>query len=160
MTPQKFDEITKVVFDTCSSILNKRRSIYSSGGDRLGNFKRAAQMTEGQTPSQALIGMLKKQFVSILDYVDGTVPMKLENIEEKIYDSINYHVLLLAIAIEEDEKRWKSGITTSEGYVSELGQTQVATPDKSEPSLFEIGRLSRLDTTDLPEESPTVEQKD
>ena len=153
MTPKEFDELVEKTFDGCKTILISRETIYSSRGDRLGNFKRAASMTPNQTPSQALIGMWKKQIVSILDYVDRDLHLHLEALDEKITDAINYLVLLKALEVE----KWKSGTSTTKGYVSELGQTQVATPDKSEPSLFEIGRLSPPDTMVLPEECHTVE---
>jgi len=132
MTPKEFEDIAAEVFITCNRILNKRKLVYSSGGDRLGNFKRAAQMTKGETPAKALVGMLKKQFVSILDYVDGNIPVDMGDIEEKIYDSINYLVLLMAIILE--ERGWTSGTSITGGYVSELGQTQDVSQDKLEQS--------------------------
>jgi hypothetical protein len=66
-------------------------------GDRLSNFKRAAEKLRC-SPERALIGIAVKHEVSILDMVDdieaGCSNAPLELWEEKIGDYINYAILL------------------------------------------------------------------
>jgi len=71
-------------------------------GDRLSNFKKAAAL-QGITPERALLGMLTKHIVSVMDLVgdiDTGKVAPLPQWAEKIGDSINYHILLKALIHE------------------------------------------------------------
>jgi hypothetical protein len=70
------------------------------------NFNRAAAML-GCCPERALVGMLSKHLVSVLDLVDaieqrGELPT-VKLLEEKCGDSINYLILLEALVKERVE---------------------------------------------------------
>jgi len=78
---------------------------YSRNEDKLHNFKRAAKML-GVTPEMALVGMMAKHLVSILDMVDDlqyrdSRPAP-ELLAEKMNDTHNYLYLLEALL------SWKS----------------------------------------------------
>ena len=75
-------------------------------GDRLHNFKRAADLKQ-ETPEKALIGFWTKHLVSLLDMVDDldrgvNHPAKLW--DEKITDAVNYLVLLEALIVERGQR--------------------------------------------------------
>jgi len=104
MNQEKFDEILERRIELIRSVLSRKRAEYApGGGDRLHNFKRAANMLSC-SPERALVGMLSKHLVSILDMVDaidqrGEFPLW-ELVEEKIGDSINYLILIEAMIKE------------------------------------------------------------
>ena len=83
-------------------VLFAKKAEYASRSDRMHNFKRAAAVLN-TIPEAALIGMMAKHIVSVLDIVDnipsGTVP-SIAMIEEKCGDSINYLILLEAMLKE------------------------------------------------------------
>ena len=64
--------------------------------DRLHNFK-AAALLQGNTPEQALVGMLSKHLVSVIDMVNSNFAYPIKTWDEKIGDSINYLILLEAL---------------------------------------------------------------
>lgn len=75
---------------------------YSRNDDKLHNFKRAAGVL-GTTPEKALLGMMTKHTVSILDIVDDLEKDKLPSAEllaEKIGDELKYLILLKALIME------------------------------------------------------------
>lgn len=102
MEPDKFVELVEARLDACHKVLALKGAEYSRNGDRLWNFKIAAEKRR-QTPAEALLGMKVKHDVSLDDIVAGLaagcIPSK-ETVAEKIGDSINY-LLLLEGLIEE-----------------------------------------------------------
>lgn len=104
MNSQTFDHIVAKRLELIKSILIKKRAEYApDGGDRLHNFNRAAAMLK-QTRERALMGMLSKHLVSLLDMVDGFDNKKMPSfalIEEKIGDAVNYLILLEAMMKED-----------------------------------------------------------
>lgn len=68
--------------------------------DQLHNFKVAAAL-KGETPQQALAGMMAKHTVSIYDMCRSNEKFDLDKWNEKITDHINYLILLKAIVIEQ-----------------------------------------------------------
>ena len=96
MTAQEFDIVVENRLALITKILLTKRAEYApEGGDRLHNFNRAAAML-GTTPEKALVGMLAKHLVSLLDIVDNieTKPPSVPLLEEKIGDAVNYLILL------------------------------------------------------------------
>jgi hypothetical protein len=89
----RFNEL---VLERCRKIqttLIRKAFEYASGDNRFHNFDIAA-MAKGETPEEALWGMYIKHWVSVQDMVkSGEVPNQ-KWVDEKIGDSINYHVLL------------------------------------------------------------------
>jgi len=99
MNHKEFEKLLEERFNKIRSTLANKNKEYASGEDKLHNFKRAGKML-GCTQEKALIGMWTKHIISILDIVDkwedaGTLP-NVEQLEEKIGDSINYLILLEA----------------------------------------------------------------
>ena len=107
MQAQKFNEILERRIELTRKVLSSKAKEYATdenalGYDRLHNFNRAAEMLR-VSRERALVGMLTKHLVSILDIVDKFNYDKpsFEMVEEKIGDSINYLILLEA-AMKED----------------------------------------------------------
>lgn len=103
------NEDFKVVVDGCieniKQVLESKSQEYSSKEDKLHNFVAAAKLMRCNTKEYALLGMLNKHLVSVIDMIvkyeqEGMLPSaKLVN--EKIGDSINYFVLLKACFMED-----------------------------------------------------------
>lgn len=100
------DRIEKIILT-----LQLKAGEYSRDCDRLHNFNAAGAMLR-ITPEKALLGMLSKHLVSVVDLVDGIDYLNQEKAEylinEKIGDSINYLILLEALLLE------KKGLVKSE----------------------------------------------
>ena len=94
-----FDQLLDRRIEATRSVLASKNAEYSSGTDRLHNFKAAAHLAlKPITPEQALWGMLRKHLVSILDMVEGDKPLPDKPTRsEKIGDAINYLILLEAL---------------------------------------------------------------
>lgn len=103
------NEDFKVVVDGCieniKQVLESKSQEYSSKEDKLHNFVAAAKLMRCKSKEYALLGMLNKHLVSVIDMIvkyeqEGILPSaKLVN--EKIGDSINYFVLLKACFMED-----------------------------------------------------------
>lgn len=109
MTSEVFNKHLKHMQSvTVDTLTNKARE-YASGGDRLHNFKVAAEV-QGISPAAALAGMMAKHTVSVYDMIrEGgnrpAVRFPMELWEEKIKDSINYLYLLWALLNEGAEEK-------------------------------------------------------
>jgi hypothetical protein len=93
---------SKLVDDRCGKIkavLSSKADEYSSEKDRLHNFK-AAAMAKGETPFEALWGMYMKHWVAVQDMIQSEEVPSQEWLDEKIGDSINYHILLEGLFTE------------------------------------------------------------
>lgn len=98
-----FEKLAKARFNYCLNLMvGQKHKEYSRNGDKLHNFKRAGQILNCSA-EKALIGMLIKHLVNLLDIVDdldnGILP-ELNILGEKTTDSIDYHVLLEALITE------------------------------------------------------------
>lgn len=100
MNGKTFDEVVRQQLEKCASLLISKGEEYSLDSDRLLAFKRAAKI-QGESPKQALCGMMAKHTVSIYDMCMSGEKFSDERWEEKITDSINYLLLLRAIVKEE-----------------------------------------------------------
>lgn len=100
MNSEEFKTIVEGCIANINGVLQKKSREYSSKDDKLHNFEQAKKIMRCNTKEYALWGMFAKHLVSITDMVEkyekyGILPD--ENIvEEKIGDSINYHILLKA----------------------------------------------------------------
>ena len=102
MDQKWFNEILDDRISKIKKVLSKKAGEYSSGNDRLHNFKRAAALN-CETPEKALAGMLTKHIVSIYDMIDGLDSTSCPDYsvwDEKLGDAINYCILLEALIIE------------------------------------------------------------
>jgi hypothetical protein len=101
MTYQRFEEIVTNELDYCKTLLTSKGKEYSLTDDRLACFKRAASL-QGETMKQALCGMLAKHVVSVYDMCMSDGKFTVDKWTEKVTDSINYLLLLMAAVEEED----------------------------------------------------------
>lgn len=121
MNSEKFNQIVDRRKSLITSVLQRKAAEYVQGGDRLYNFKRAATIT-GDSPEKALLGMLMKHIVSVLDIIEkiekahqiknteydvkvsedsndriSKTIFTQDYIDEKFGDVINYFILLEAL---------------------------------------------------------------
>lgn len=101
MDSKRFNEILEKRMSAIRETLASKAREYAVG-DRLYNFKRAAAILQ-TTPERALCGMWSKHLVSVLDLIEGSVPVNTYLINEKIGDAINYLILLEAVLLEKME---------------------------------------------------------
>jgi len=101
MNSKDFDAVVEQRLEKIRALLIRKGAEYAYGGDRLSNFKRAAAVQQC-TPERALVGMLTKHIVSILDIIDNieTKCPSIDLTEEKIGDYVNYGILLEALIKE------------------------------------------------------------
>jgi hypothetical protein len=105
MKNQVFTDILEARITNMRRVLAAKADEYAFGGDRLHNFKAAARIQE-IAPEEALLGMLAKHLVSVLDMVAAAaheIYPDTSMIDEKIGDCINYLVLLEALLREHVE---------------------------------------------------------
>jgi hypothetical protein len=111
MTAEVFGVLLQERILQMRAVLGVKAKEYASSTDRLHNFKTAATLPcaergynmGSETPGQALMGMLRKHWVSVMDMVNGhaeDVQYTDKQIDEKIGDAINYLVLLEALLKE------------------------------------------------------------
>lgn len=100
MTNADFNKVVEEQLDLCKSLLCKKGEEYDRDtGDRFHSFKVAAAL-QGETPMQALAGMLAKHTVSVYDLIkDGSSDLTIW--DEKITDHINYLLLLKGLIMDE-----------------------------------------------------------
>jgi hypothetical protein len=101
MNDATFDDIVYKRIEKIKTVLAGKAKEYAKG-DRLYNFKRAAKILNS-TPESALLGMLMKHLVSVIDLVEGEDSPELDLVNEKIGDAINYLILLEAIFTEKKD---------------------------------------------------------
>lgn len=92
-----FDKVVDERIGKIRFILSRKAKEYASEESRFHNFNIAARLLD-ITPEDALMGMMMKHLVSVLDLVEWaeTSPERLNYpiIDEKIGDLINYLILL------------------------------------------------------------------
>jgi len=107
------NQIVSERVEKIQSILLRKAEEYATDGDRYHNFNVAGRILD-VTPERALVGMLMKHIVSVLDLVDWIedAPDKLSSgiIDEKIGDTINYLILLEGM-LKNRVVKLKPGIT-------------------------------------------------
>lgn len=99
MTAADFDSLLDRRLDKIREVLKTKAGEYANSSDRLHNFKAAAAI-QRTSPEQALLGMLTKHLVSVIDIVQSRTSLKRDFLDEKLGDCINYLILLEAILIE------------------------------------------------------------
>ncbi|HWQ20228.1 MAG TPA: hypothetical protein VN455_10665 [Methanotrichaceae archaeon] len=96
MKSKPFSALVTARLEACQQTLGIKAGEYMQDDDRHWNFKQAGAIL-GCSPEEALLGMLAKHIVSVLDLARasgrGEVPSK-ELVKEKIGDWICYGVLL------------------------------------------------------------------
>lgn len=106
MTQDKFDEVLNSQIERCIKVLNSKQKEYVlNKSDRLKAFKIVWLDNNKNNQKQVLWGQMVKHLSSIYDMCQKDKKYDLDNIDkwyEKITDTINY--LIILIAIIEDEK--------------------------------------------------------
>ena len=107
MTEKRFEGLVRNVIEEINNRVKNKGQEYARV-DRLSNFKVAASMSKrrGETPEQALMGMLKKHWVSILDITDDTAEDKIADYTvwyEKCLDNIVYSICLLGLVMDRED---------------------------------------------------------
>lgn len=109
MIINEFNDVVIQQMERCKSMLITKGNEYAPEAmsnveiDRLAHFKKAATLMR-TTPKVALMGMLVKHYISILDMSMDDKDYPLEQWDEKITDSINYLLILRAIVEEEQHE--------------------------------------------------------
>jgi hypothetical protein len=102
-----FEILTDERFTDCKRLMfGPKDREYSREGDKLWNFKRAG-MALGISPEEALLGMMSKHLVSILDIAADVVSGKMPSqatLDEKFSDLHNYFFLLEGLIRERSER--------------------------------------------------------
>lgn len=106
----EFNDVVIGQIEHCKSMLVVKGNEYApeancnGDADRLAHFKKAAILMR-VTPKVALMGMLVKHYISLMDMCMKESEYPIEKWSEKITDSINYLLILRAVVEEElDEK--------------------------------------------------------
>lgn len=120
MTQDRYSKLVEERLENTRQVLVVKGKEYTRNNNPLHNFDRAAQRAN-TIREKALLGMMLKHDVSLLDIVDDieqgklpTVPM----LKEKIGDSINYLILLEASIID----RIESTVTVNKGLLADMGK--------------------------------------
>lgn len=106
MNHEQLNNIVKKRLDEVYNRFKKKNEAYSGGEDALNAIKRAGAILD-KPVEDALLGMVSKHLVSVIDLADDMVEGKLPTVEllaEKTGDIIVYMTLLEAILIEKLEK--------------------------------------------------------
>lgn len=125
-----FNEVVEERINKIRQVLVKKEEEYAKGNDRFHNFNVAAR-TLNCSPERALLGMMMKHVVSVLDIIEtiddlSQPPLQIYLIDEKIGDNINYLILLEGMLL----KRLKPKFTKAKLCSSEL------CPDKTSCQYF------------------------
>lgn len=106
MIINEFNDVVIEQMEHCKTMLVTKGNEYAPEAmsnveiDRLAHFKKAATLMR-TTPKIALMGMLVKHYISIMDMSMDDKDYPVEQWSEKITDSINYLLILRAIGEEE-----------------------------------------------------------
>lgn len=100
MNKNTFERVVEDTLGMAQKVLTRKSGEYSSSDDKLHNFDKAKDLMRCKTKEFALLGMLNKHLVSVIDMIEkfektGELPTS-NMIDEKIGDSINYFILLKA----------------------------------------------------------------
>lgn len=109
MTQEEFEQVFERQFAISRDVLVEKAKEYASNGDRLHNFKVAAEFLGG-TPEQALWGMAVKHLVSISDMVRSGETYSEAMWDEKLGDALNYLILLRAQVFASEDRVSDTGL--------------------------------------------------
>lgn len=101
MKDSKFNAVIDDTLNAAREMLTRKSSGYSTGEDRLKNFRTGAALNN-LTMEQVCWGMATKHIVSIRDMVMSGATYSAEVWDEKLGDAINYLAILKAITVETD----------------------------------------------------------
>jgi len=110
---EQFNEVLQQRLDKIQQILFVKGREYASNTSRYHNFEVAARFTD-TSKEKALVGMMLKHWVSVLDLVEiatlSPERLSIEQVDEKIGDSINYLILLEGMLVGRIHENQSNGI--------------------------------------------------
>lgn len=98
MTREEFEIVFEATVEHCRQVMFAKGRVYTTD-DFLSNFKRAAAL-KGETPEQALHGMMTKHIIAASDAIHEEKAWSPEQWLENIGDQINYAILLRGLLVE------------------------------------------------------------
>lgn len=108
MTNEHFTAIFEEIVNEAKKIHATKGVAYANGGDRLGNFKRAAEKRGIQPETICAIYREKHEdsinFVNRMIEEKGEIPETGEALISRFVDVINYYALNYALIVERQEK--------------------------------------------------------
>lgn len=108
MQNKEFDDVVNQTMEETALLLKRKGLEYSSDADRLSAFKDIAKEA-GVSSKQALLVLKSKHTGAIAKYIrndaKGLQQILNEPIEQRIYDDINYLILLLGLLKEEQNMK-------------------------------------------------------
>lgn len=119
-----FDDVVEGTLDKARLILRSKNGAYNPNEDKLHIFKRTA-MLRNTTPQGALSGMMAKHTGSVYDMCESDQTYSMDVWDEKIFDHINYLILLRAIMIEQAN----DGMTASDEALAALREKLRSEPN-------------------------------
>jgi len=100
---EEFDKVVQATVYNIQELLKHKGREYAGSDDRLANFKRGAELT-GCTPLQVAFVYLSKHYDAVSTFVKdnatGVVRQRMESIDGRLDDMINYCLLLKALVYE------------------------------------------------------------
>ena len=96
MTKEEFEMEMEKSFIRSKRLLAKKGDEYTIDNDRLGHFYRAG-LAQSTNPTEALIGMATKHYISICDMVKNPFNYSISKWNAKLTDLRNYTILLDAL---------------------------------------------------------------
>lgn len=118
MNEKQFEKHVDERIELIRDVLQIKAKEYRKNNNPFHNFDRAAAMNQC-TPERALMGMLAKHQISVLDLVDDIDDGKLPNrdlVSEKIGDHINYLILLEGLIYRRIDKQMEVEHMADEPY--------------------------------------------
>lgn len=101
-THDELDELQDRIFRECFQIRSAKNADYSRGEEALQAFKEAAKKLS-HTPEGVLATYMNKHLRAIWTYIeDPEKELKSESLDERVKDTINYLIFLLAMKHERE----------------------------------------------------------
>lgn len=107
MTKEEFERLIDELDSNSLIILKERNSKYAPKDDALRNFHVGAEIM-GATPAECILGYATKHMSSLRDRIKDNNWDDLDDVKEKIQDTINYLRFLWCVANEEVNKNKKT----------------------------------------------------
>jgi hypothetical protein len=144
MKPERFSEVLDSRIEKIRTTLDSKSKEYSTAGDKLYNFVRAAEMSR-TTVQSALWGMFAKHLVSVADLVEGSLTASPAMVNEKIGDAINYLILLEAVFTEQQDARDEiEKLMQEESYTFTFtGEIDARSSSRKQPAKKSTGKKRR-----------------